>query len=179
MALGSVEYDHSGPTVLVSDENVGDDGAGGEMVNPRVWIEGESDDERCPVRDGTPLTSPLANGSLLADLVDATKGTFFEEDGKKNNGSASTTNIGGGLLSYAGNLGDVAAKVTGRLQSLTPTDLASVLGIDKKFAEREAKIIQSIASGEGLADHMEDKYYSSMGRATGFIAVAGEPLQEF
>lgn len=179
LAFGSVNYDHCGATVLVSQENMNQNDNDGQepILNPRVWIEGESDNERCPVRDGTPLTSPLASGSLLSDIVSATKDTFGNDNDNDNNNN-NNSKEGGDLFSYAGNLGQLAAKVTGRLQAVTASDLTSIIGIDRQFAEREARIIQSIASGEGLGDHMEDKYYSSMGRATGFVAVVGQPLQE-
>ena len=170
LALGNIRYEHCGATALVTSDTVGYDEDGVEMINPKIWIEGESDDSRCPVRDGTPLTSPLADGSLLSDILNATK-TSFGEDGDTGDNEEAERNL-------AVNLRDLAGKIGGRLQTLKATDITGMLGIDSTFAEREAKIIQSIASGDGLADHMEDKYYGSMGRATGFLAVVGEEIRE-
>ena len=79
-------------------------------------------------------------------------------------------------------LGNIAGKVSGRLQQLSAEDVASIVGIDKQFTRREMKFIQSIFSGEGLSHHMEDKYYQGMGMCCGFAALPGQeliPLEEY
>ena len=38
-----------------------------------LWIEGESDDRACPVRDGNALSDPLGAGSLLGDIMNSFK----------------------------------------------------------------------------------------------------------
>jgi hypothetical protein len=125
----------------------------------------------CPVRDGTPLTSPLGEGMLLGDLFSAVMKA--EEENK----DADKVDVS---LNYISKLGEKAGKISKtvaeRFQTMTATDLTSIFGIDKKYAEREAAIIQSILSGEAIAHHLEDEYYSAMGRACGFIARVGEPL---
>jgi len=163
LAFGNVGYEHCGPTVLVSvTKTIEEDGK--EIVAPTLWIEGESDDEQCPVRDGTPLTSPLANGSLLGDIVDARKKAFKGNEEDK--------------IDYAKGLQLFASQVTDRIKTAKVSDITASLGIDSKFAERELRMMQSIAAGEALAHHMEDEYYASMGRASGFIAEVGEDLVE-
>lgn len=162
--VASVGYDHCGATALVSVPKVSkttDNQESPKASNPILWVEGESDDGLCPVRDGTPLTSPLASGALLGDIYESVKKA--RDAGSVDQGS---------------NWNEIVQNIGGRLSSLTPTDITSVFGIDKKYAEREVKMIQSITSGEAIAHHMEDEYYQGMGRACGFIARVGEDIVE-
>jgi hypothetical protein len=170
LAFGNVGYEHCGATVLVSLLNtVAGEGADSEPVYvPKVWIEGESDDSLCPVRDGTPLTSPLANGSLLNELVKTT------EEKLGNDGSAQGTDPKR-ILSYATTMAGALAE---KLKTATASDIATALGIERQFTEREIRMIQSILKGEALAHHMEDEYYMAFGRACGFDAKIGEELVE-
>jgi hypothetical protein len=133
-----------------------------DIVNPKCWIEGESDNEECPVRDGTPLRNPLSNGSLLSYIVNATQESFFEAE----------------QTDYTGRLKMLASKVSDRLQSVSVADVASIVGIDQKFASRELRMIKSLSSGDALSNHMEDSYYASIGRACGFEARVGKDLCE-
>ena len=71
----------------------------------------------------------------------------------------------------------MAEKVTGRLQKLNVEDVASIVGIDKKFTQREVKFLRSIFSGEGLMHHMEDRYYQGMGMCSGYAALPGQELR--
>ena len=164
LAFGNIGYDHCAATVLVSEERTQLGENGEEIVNPRIWIEGESDEATCPVRDGTPLTSPLADGSLLSYIVNATQESFQDDATEQAN--------------YAARLQMFASKVSDRLQTASIADVASLVGIDQKFAERELRIIQSLGSGDALNHHMEDSYYASVGRACGFLARVGEDLEE-
>lgn len=98
-----LDYEHSGPTVLVSDQDnsaseVGDLGGGGasttssngdntsgsratgsggaDSSNDRVclgalWVEGETDNQPCPLRETSPLVDPLADGALLFEALRA------------------------------------------------------------------------------------------------------------
>jgi hypothetical protein len=52
---------------------------GEEIVNPMIWIGGQSNEATCPIQEGTPLTSQLANGSLLSCKANATQESFQEE----------------------------------------------------------------------------------------------------
>lgn len=166
LVLGSISYDHCGPTVLISPpkEEEGEEGAAGGGGTPNVlWVEGEDDDTACPVRDGAATTSPLAEGNLLGDLLKTVK----EERSASVDGPAFDVS----------KLGSMASKVAGRLQSVSADDLASVVGIDKGFTQREVKMIQSLFDGRALAHHMEDEYYKGMGMATGYVALVGEELR--
>ena len=167
-ALGVVKigYEHSGATALVSAPKTAEEtDSEGQNAKPTLWVEGESDNSQCPVRDGTTFTSPLANGSLLGDLVGAVK------DGMKTSGEDKTKE-------NEFQLGQLASNMAGRLQSLTASDFVSVLGIDKNYVDREAKIFQSVFNGDAIGHHLEDKYYLAMGRASGFIAEVGEEIKE-
>lgn len=168
-----IGYEHCGPTVLISLPDDAKDGKDDNDIievtesKPLLWIEGQSEGE-CPVRDGTALRSPLAQGSFLGDIVSAVK----EQEGNSKNDT--------GNQGYLEN-GDMFSKwttaVKGRMETFTASDLASVVGIDKQFLARESKIIQSVLSGEALSHHMEDQYYSAMGRACGFIALVGNEIK--
>jgi len=177
LMFGSVGYDHCGGTALVclpktaNKEQKNEKDSDGE--EPPLWVEGESDDNLCPVRDGTPLSSPLASGMLLGDIYAAVKDAAEQvssetPDGKKD--QTVTARMKG--LDF----GKLAETVSGRLQSVTATDVTSIFGIDKQYADREAKIMKSVMSGEALSNHMEDQYYGAMGRACGFTALVGEEI---
>ena len=154
LVFGEINYDHCGATVLVGQPS-------DESEAPLLWIEGESDDRQCPVRDGVALTSPLAEGTLLADLYNATRETFSEES----------------PLSWE-KITRAASKFSDRFRTIKAVDVTSILGIDKDFTEREMKMVRSIFAGEALKHHMEDEYYSAIGRACGFIARIGENIEK-
>jgi pimeloyl-ACP methyl ester carboxylesterase len=164
LVLGSVGYEHVGTTVLLSRPETASNGSNA-TAQPVLWIEGESDNKLCPVRDGLPLTSPLAEGTLLSDLINATRDSFSSDvkDESKE-------------VSWTERLQTVAEKVTERIKNIQASDLASVLGIDQSFTDREFRIIQSLVQGKALAHHLEDEYYAGMGLASGFIAKVGEDL---
>ncbi|CAB9496305.1 Lipase class 3 family protein [Seminavis robusta] len=162
-----VHYEHVGSTVMVSKEAEKVEGSDGDVA-PAVWVEGESDASKCPVRDlDFALNSPLAEGTLLGDLLSATTAKDSESDQPD-----------GGVF---GRFSGVASKWSERVKTLKASDLASVVGIDRDFVEREFKIVESFAQGRALANHMEDDYYTAMGRAVGFRVAVGEeiiPLEE-
>jgi hypothetical protein len=154
--FGNVGYEHCGPTVLITQPENGTQ----THVQSRLWIEGESEGQ-CPVRDGVAFSE---EGSLLAELFNATT-----EDGINQ-----TTTASGLSLSK---LSAAATKLTKRVQAgLTVSDVASVLGLDRSFTEREFKLISSLFEGRGLSHHLEDEYYKGMGLAAGFLALLGEDI---
>ena len=158
LVFGNVNYEHVGKTVLIrSPEQQEDD------TKSLVWVEGESDDNACPVRDGVALSSPTSEGSLLGDILDATKETFEVAEEKSDMFSKMT---------------NAATKVSQRMRSLSASDIASVVGIDREFTQREVRLIQSLLQGKALAHHMEDQYYAAMGGASGFVASVGEEIRE-
>ncbi len=188
LVLGNIGYEHCGPTVLITElayqimsNNSTNNGGGGEQQQQRqgreiLWIEGQSDDRPCPVRDGNALSDPLGSGSLLGDIMTSLQDDDDDDDVGDNNNNVETS-----LFNLA-KLGNIAGKVTGRFRRLSAEDVASIVGIDKQFTRREMKFIQSIFSGEGLSHHMEDKYYQGMGMCCGFAALPGKeliPLEDF
>jgi len=174
--LVSIGYEHCAPTVLISlPEAVGDGDDGNSDVvetetKPLLWIEGQSEGS-CPVRDGSMLIDPLAQGSLIGDIVSAVQNKET---------STSSTAVSTKEDNYLAK-GDVLSKISNavkdRMETFTASDLISVVGLDRNFVERESKIIQSVFSGEALSHHMEDEYYSAMGRACGFKALVGDEIQ--
>jgi Lipase (class 3) len=164
LVFGQVGYDHVGKTVLVSQppENESEE-MDARQAMPLLWVEGESDNSQCPVRDGTMLSSPVADGTLLGDIIAATKSDVLQKSGS------------GGLPSW-NQLSEMAGRVADRVKSVTASDVASVLGIDRQFSDREMKLISSLLQGRALAHHLEDEYYSGMGRAAGLRAKVGEDL---
>jgi len=174
MVTLSVDYDHCGSTVLV-----------GEVDNnsnySKLWIEGESDDTACPVRDyENRFFSPTSEGTLLGDLLSiATTTTSADDDDNNNDESSSEKKKKSSSKNNTNNtfdLGNLASKVSQRLSKVSVSDVASVIGIDKNFSEREMKMIQSFVKGDALAHHLEDSYYAAMGRASGFRAIVGETV---
>ena len=161
----SIGYEHCGPTALITLEKDEND----NLIDSDalVWVEGETDDQPCPVRDGTVLKGPLASGTLLGDIVSQL------EEQKKDSGDKEKK-----LMDYVKDASQIANVMQGRLSKLTASDLTSIVGIDKNFVERESKIVQSILSGEALSHHMEDQYYLAMGRASGFNTVVGQDIED-
>jgi hypothetical protein len=156
--IGSVNYEHVGSTVMVSTEP--QESTGASVMAPALWVEGESDENKCPVRDiDLVLNSPIAEGSLLGDLLGATSMADLEQE-----------------KDVFGKFSAVASKWGERVKNLKASDLTSIVGIDREFSEREFKIIESVAKGKALANHLEDDYYAAMGRASGFKAVVGEEI---
>lgn len=157
MGALSVDYDHCGSTVLVQAPT---------QENPAkvLWVEGESDDKECPVRDyQRMMASPTAEGSLLGDLLKALNKEGSDHEQEKT----------GELLSQ---IGAIASKFQERLLAVTASDLTTLIGIDKTFTEREIQMVQALFKGEALAHHMEDSYYSALGSAGGFVAVMGRDI---
>lgn len=180
LVFGNINYEHVGTTVLLTQPSQPemellsktDDTASSAVTgdaSPVIWIEGESDDSKCPVRDGISLSSPMAEGSLLSDLFAATRETFAAGDAEADSK---------GLFAWTSRLTSVAGKVTERIKQVNASDLASIVGIDQSFTDRELRMIQSLVQGKALAHHLEDEYYAGMGRASGFLARVGEELVE-
>ena len=167
LVFGNVGYEHVGTTVLVAPNNTKHDR---EIDNfPLLWIEGESDDRACPVRDAVAITSPMAEGSLLSDLLGATKASFEEE---QENDAEKDTNWSWSKLTAA------AEKVTNRMRKVSASDVASLLGIDRDFTARELRLINSVLAGQAIAHHLEDEYYAGLGRAASLVARVGEDIRD-
>jgi len=188
LILGKVDYDHCGPTALVAApknalEEIIDaaDGTGVEEVNvdgvdsiiiptkPTFWVEGESDDSKCPVRDGSALVNPLTKGALLGDIYSELKtvSDSSEEEDSLPEEKLDLGNAAEYATKAAKIAGKMSLKVTERLQKLSASDVTSVLGIDKNYAEREATLFQSILKGDAVFHHLEPQYFAGMAQACG------------
>ena len=173
LVLGNINYEHVGSTVLLTQpESDGGANATVESFNTCLWIEGESDDSKCPVRDGEMLISPMAEGTLLNDLVTATR-EGFSLAGTDNAANKSKDDV-----DFISRLSTMAGKVSDRVKNISASDIASIVGIDQSFTSRELRIIQSLLQGNALAHHLEDQYYAGMGRASGFVARVNEEISE-
>lgn len=179
VVLGKVNYDHCAPTVLISHpdtrEVTNDDNIDQQSG---VWIEGR-DKGTCSVRDGQSTVSPLAKGSLIGDIVSAVSGNDGNEIENLNEEIQSNTALSkeGKVVVENALLSRVGGAVMDRLGSLSASDIGSLVGLDGSFVERETKIVRSIFSGNGLADHMEDRYYRTLGNVCGFVAEVGEDIK--
>ena len=140
LALGQVRYEHVGTTVLVT-QPVTADGDVAPQMESLVWIEGESDDRLCPVRDGVPMASQSGDSSLISELVQATRESWESENAS----------------SFTERLSAAMSQLTTRLKTVTAQDVASIVGIDRSFSEREMKLAQALLQGKALAHHMEDQ----------------------
>jgi len=167
LVFGQINYDHVGTTVLISQPETTEtteDSSDTTAAEPKplLWIEGVSDDTKCPVRDGVSLSSPTAEGTLLNDLLSATRTALDEKDSG----------------SWTDKMFSAVGKVSERMKNLKASDVASVLGIDRDYTDRELRLIQSLVQGKALAHHLEDEYYAGVGRACGFLARVGEEVVE-
>ena len=52
--------------------------------------------------------------------------------------------------------------VTGRLQGMSASDALSMLGLDQKFVESELQLVESIAQGKAIENHLEPSYFEPM-----------------
>mmetsp|Transcript_41176 Transcript_41176/g.109932 ORF Transcript_41176/g.109932 Transcript_41176/m.109932 type:complete len:181 (-) Transcript_41176:46-588(-) len=121
---GLLDYEHCGKTVLVSEEfgkesvaGVIEGAIGAEMSG--YWVESETDNQPCPLREGTPLVDPLADGALLFEAL---------RDGVRSQNPFAAV---------------------GRLKDLTPTQATSLVGLDPRFVEAELQLMDALRTGRG------------------------------
>ena len=122
LAFGSIGYNHCGPTSLIMDPKVAND-----KSDPLVWVEGESDDKACPIRDGVAMISPLGSGSLLGDLASVVDDSDDEPRNTKK------------LMDYIKDADKVGNAMKERLETFTAADLSSIVGIDRSFCRTRNK----------------------------------------
>jgi hypothetical protein len=187
-----IDYEHCGRTVLIEEpliestmEDVDYIEKAGIDPDPThvLWVEGESDFVRVdPVRDVRNITKGiLSQGSLFDELYRAYK----RDQGNKQEGedinegivaaasaiSSGTVDEGSKVaiesLSSSPQLLQQFSSMAARISQITITDLTSVIGLDRSYAERELQLARSVLKGEALAHHMEDSYYAAMRRAIG------------
>jgi len=171
----NVDYEHCGKTVLIEEplSKIANDKNNDVLdATHSIWIEGESDFERVdPVRDiRTATKGILSEGMLLDDLVKS-------YNANPSAGSSEPTDDEGEKTTKTSpNVFDQLGAVATRLQKVDMADLTSMVGIDKSYANREMELAQSFLKGESLAHHLEDSYFTAMGRAVGFNTTIGEEI---
>lgn len=160
LVLGQINYDHVGKTVIVNAPEFDEEGNEVASDRPRttLWIEGVSDGKKCPIRDGTLLSSPKEPAVLLQELVETTKSD--SSDAK----------------SWKERFSDMAGKITEKMKTINASELANILGIDTSFTDREVRIFQSLLQGKAVSHHLEDQYFGGMGKAGGFVARVGAEI---
>jgi hypothetical protein len=178
LVLGSINYEHVGTTVLLTDPESDSESIAVENYNTCLWIEGESDASKCPVRDGEMMISPMAEGTLLNDLFTATREGLAVATTTDNVTQGSDDSDGSSKNDIISRLSTIAGKVSDRVKNISASDIASIVGIDQSFTTRELRIVQSVLQGNALAHHLEDQYYAGMGRASGFVARVNEDIVE-
>lgn len=80
--------------------------------------------------------------------------------------------------SWGQKLTSAFGKLSKRVSTLTASDLATIIGIDRNFSQREMEIIQSLLQGKAVSHHMEDEYFKGIAGASGFLARLGEDIIE-
>jgi hypothetical protein len=129
-----VNYTHCGRTALVMErqhaveaaqaavaQQVGAEGAEEDQLQQseaasvgarryaEVWVEGESSEEACPVRDASPTTNPFQAGNVLGEVSSI----------------LNSLDMRGGW-NVGEKLGDAWEKLSATLDGLTPAEAASV-----------------------------------------------------
>lgn len=161
-AAGAVlEYEHVGRTVLVAEEAASADGFKG------FWVEGESDEELCPLRDASPLSNPFTSGSVLGDLGEQTNrlgaelvDTWSKIDaaGKVRSRDDLRAAATGGMSSFE----KTKESIADRVKSMSAGDALSMIGLDPKFVESEMKMVESLVQGKAVEHHLEPSYFAAI-----------------
>mmetsp|Transcript_46903 Transcript_46903/g.77611 ORF Transcript_46903/g.77611 Transcript_46903/m.77611 type:complete len:742 (-) Transcript_46903:731-2956(-) len=148
-----LDYEHCGRTVLV------DAAAEGQ----RFWVEGESEDAVCPLREASPLANPFGSQRILGDVSQAAlaaASTAWERMEGVGPQSLSRS-----IAAAAGELGKAGDAIATRIESMSPLEAVSVLGLDDKFVEAEVRLMEALLSGSAIVHHLEPSYFDGMRRA--------------
>jgi len=159
-----LDYEHCGPTVLISEGSadeaarkvpkalpsskggVGAVSGGGSMVGGALWVEGETDGQPCPLRDGSPVVDPLADGALLFESLRAGLGK------------------GGAFAAFE------------KLKKVDPSELTQLVGLDPRFLSAELELMNALRTGAAITHHLEPSYFQAMARAAKAEGFAVEEL---
>jgi len=161
-AAGAVlEYEHVGRTVLVAEQ---EEEAGGFAG---FWVEGDSDDAVCPLRDVSPLSNPFSSGGVLGDVGEETRSLASSIGDTWNKVDTAAKGRSRAELQKAVNEGLASfdkkrQTITGKLQGMSAVDALSMLGLDKRFVESELKLVESLAQGKAIEHHLEPSYFEAM-----------------
>ena len=159
-----LEYEHVGRTVLVAEkasEAAGFDG---------FWVEGQSDEADCPLRDVSPLSNPFSSGGVLADVGEETKNLAstlgstldkIDAAAKVRSRDELKRAVYEGLASFE----KAKDSISGRLQGIKAADALAMVGIDSRFVASELQLVESLAQGQAIEHHLEPSYYVAMTKA--------------
>jgi len=138
LVLGNVGYEHCGATVLISPS----------PDQPPIWIENESDSP-CPVK---------CEGWRAADVAFEAR----QHCGRRHQQDQEHCKI-----SDLKTLRNLVDGVTGRIKAVESLfEMAEIVGIDRKAAEREVLMLLSLADGSGLKHYLERDYFLALSRTT-------------
>ena len=158
-AAGAVlDYEHVGRTVLVAEAEA--DGFDG------FWVEGESDDATCPIRDVSPLSNPFSSGALLGDMGQQAT-DFASSTWSKINAAAeqkSREQLRDAITGAAEELEAGWSSIGKRVQQIgnNPLEAVGLIGLDYDFVQSEVKLAESLASGTAIDHHLEPSYFGAM-----------------
>mmetsp|Transcript_48029 Transcript_48029/g.160058 ORF Transcript_48029/g.160058 Transcript_48029/m.160058 type:complete len:230 (+) Transcript_48029:926-1615(+) len=165
-----LDYEHVGRTVLIDEA--------GEVADG-FWVEGESADAVCPLRDVSPLTNPFGPNSVLSDVAArvaavgaAAQGGEDEAEASGEEGEGGGGDLAGQVKGLARSLGATAAElgrakddIFARVEKMTTAEAMSMIGLDARFVESEVRTLESIRRGTFVLHHLEPSYFAAMRRA--------------
>lgn len=158
-----LDYEHCGRTVLIDEEADAARDFGG------WWIEGESADAVCPLRDPSPVTNPFSSQNLLG----ATSQTLSEAVAKAWGGidgaaqAKSRAQLELAMGEAAAELEKATRAISSRVGEVrsNPLEALTVLGLDKDFVASELKMIDSLRKGTAITHHLEPSYFAAIRNA--------------
>jgi len=142
------------------------------------WVEGESADAVCPLRDVSPLTNPFGPNSVLSDVAArvaavgaAAQGGEDEAEASGEEGEGGGGDLAGQVKGLARSLGATAAElgrakddIFARVEKMTTAEAMSMIGLDARFVESEVRTLESIRRGTFVLHHLEPSYFAAMRR---------------
>jgi len=171
-AVGVLDYEHVGRTVLVAEREAEADGFDG------FWVEGSSDAEACPLRDVSPLSNPFSSGKLLGDVGMEAAG-FASQTWAKIDAAGKAKSRGmlrDALADASAELARTTDSIASRVQRVqaNPLEALSMLGLDERFVQSEIELVESLAKGTAIEHHLEPSYYLAMTKALDAALDAGD-----
>mmetsp|Transcript_25159 Transcript_25159/g.51130 ORF Transcript_25159/g.51130 Transcript_25159/m.51130 type:complete len:338 (+) Transcript_25159:679-1692(+) len=150
-----LDYEHVGKTVLVQ-----------EAASEGFWVEGESADAKCPLRDVSPLTNPFSSRTVIGQVSERAMLAFETIQSEVGAGAANetfgSTTLVRTLAKAAAEVQKASDDIRNRISSASALDALSLVGLDVEFVQAELRMIESIRTGTAIEHHLEPFYYSAM-----------------